>query len=236
MEPSVAKQRLRPLLRSSEGSLPLGEVCLLISAVAAGTAPQVFPAVNVEAGLARLDALAADAPSSFAALMPHLFTGRHGWMANRQHYYAVSNSLLSEVLRTRQGIPISLSIVAIEIGRRCGSDVVGIGMPGHFLVHSIDDGDLFADPFDRGQLMNREDARALFGRLTHGTGRWHDSYLRPVSDLQIVQRTLNNLAVAARKQPFADIHLPWVLEVMSWLPGGAPFDPREASRAVAIHN
>jgi len=76
--------------------------------------------------------------------------GPEGFRGNRADYYDPANSLLDQVLARRTGIPITLSVLAMEVGRRVGAPLVGIGMPGHFLVPEAPDGSSFHDPFHRG--------------------------------------------------------------------------------------
>src|SRR3546814_4479768 len=86
--------------------------------------------------MGRLDALAAGvAEPTVEALTAHLF-GVEAFAGDTDSYFDPRNSLLSDVLDRRLGIPITLAVVAIEVGRRCGVPLVGIGMPGHFLVRS----------------------------------------------------------------------------------------------------
>ncbi len=77
-----------------------------------------------------------------------------GFHANRQKYYDPRNSFLNEVLDRRAGIPITLSVVYIEVARRVGFNIQGVGMPGHFIVkHPSERGDMFIDPFNGGRLL-----------------------------------------------------------------------------------
>jgi len=94
-------------------------------------------------------------------MLPHLF-GRGRFSGNRRDYYDPRNSLLDQVLERQLGIPITLAIVAMEVGRRLGVPLSGVGMPGHFLVGS--DGSYF-DPFHQG----RDAGCQVPGRLGIGT-------------------------------------------------------------------
>src|SRR5216684_5716061 len=78
----------------------------------------------------------ADGPGKLAALNKYLFTER-GFHGSRQDYYNRSNSYLNEVLDDREGIPITLSVLYIELARRVGLKVVGIPLPGHFVVEFL---------------------------------------------------------------------------------------------------
>src|SRR3989440_10856883 len=77
-----------------------------------------------------------------------------GFAGNQGDYYDPRNSFLNEVIDRRSGIPISLSVLYLEVGRRCGLRVDGVGFPGHFLCKvTLDEGELVVDPVHRGQLL-----------------------------------------------------------------------------------
>ena len=136
--------------------------------------------------------LEADEATRFAAFQKYLFEdlGFHG---SRTNYYNASNSYLNEVIDDREGMPITLSVLYIELARRCGFDVVGIGLPGHFIVQYRPQGTgaRLVDPFEGGAEMTLEDAKL---RVTQGRRiAWDDSFLAPVSSKEILERILRNL-------------------------------------------
>jgi len=173
-----------------EGPLPdltLDRACLLI---AGALGPDE---VDVEGELARLDALAAGvAESSVAAVVHHLF-GAERFAGDHDDYYDVANSLLPRVLDRRRGIPITLSVVTIEVARRAGVSLVGVGLPGHFLVGDPADSDRFVDPFSGGVMLDRQACRRLFEHLHGPEASFVDTYLDPVGPQAIVARVLANL-------------------------------------------
>ena len=143
-------------------SVPLDEATLCIAAHAE-------PSVDVDGYLRRLDAVAEGVRApTLDGLVSHLFSTLR-FTGNRRHYYDPRNSFLNHVLDRRIGIPITLSVVVMEVGRRIGVPVAGVGMPGHFLVRDKVDPDVFVDPFDRGQLLDAVGCRQLFE--AHGRGR-----------------------------------------------------------------
>ena len=229
MDPTSTKARFKELLQLPDARLPLDELCLLICRLA-GTG------IDVDEEMRKLDVAARAVPPTFEGLMTHLFQGPAAIRGNGEDYYAIGNSLLSEVHRTGLGIPITLSVLAIELGRRVGVGIVGIGMPGHFLVRSTGDRDGFADPFGGGRLLDREGVRKLFARVTSGRAPWNEAYFRVVSTRDIVFRILNTIRIACNKNDDDAVHLAWVLELLSWFPQGEPFDVRAAERAMAKFN
>jgi regulator of sirC expression with transglutaminase-like and TPR domain len=120
-----------------------------------------------------------------------------GFRGNDGDYYSPSNSCLNHVLMERTGLPITLSLVYIEISRRLGRPVHGIGLPGHFLVE-YDDGDTrcFIDPFHQGRTLEPEQCLALASRVTGFDFAGNTQALQPVSKRQMALRMLNNLRAA----------------------------------------
>lgn len=118
-----------------------------------------------------------------------------GFHGNEIDYHDPRNSCLNYVLDRRTGIPIALSMVYIEIARRLGQPVSGVGLPGHFIVE-YNDGDFatYIDPFHSGRLLTSEECRQLAKTRT-GTDV-DDTALAPVGARYILVRVLNNLRAA----------------------------------------
>ncbi len=229
------KSRFQLLLRQPDAQLPLDVLSLLICQLAGEE-------ITVEHEQAQVDALAlaigtSCAPSpSFEGVISWLFGANGALRGNVDDYYAIDNSLLSRVRSSGHGMPITLSVLAIECARRLNVPMVGIGLPGHFIVRSADDDALFADPFNGGTLLDRDGVRSLFHRMAGTHAPWHDTFLRPVSSRDIVFRILNNLKVACTRSVADHAKLPWVLELLSWFPQGEPFNPQAVSRLMSPYN
>lgn len=141
--------RFAELVQRPEDEVPLDEAALW---VAAGDHD-----VDVPARLAELDALAAGAPdASVETMCRHLFVAE-GFSGNTEDYYDPANSHLDAVLDRRLGIPISLAVVLMEVGRRAGLVIEGVNAPGHFLVRSAD---RMFDPFAGGRAVPDADVEA----------------------------------------------------------------------------
>ena len=184
--------------------------------------------------LAAIDLIAGECPTPTPdGIARHLFD-ELGFEGNREAYYDWRNSCLDRVVQTRTGIPISLSVLMIEVGRRVGVELYGVGMPAHFLVGAGDD-DVFWDPFDHGRRLDRAGARELFAELTHGQVEWHDSFLDPTPDRAIVVRMLNNLkAVFTRRRD--ELRLGLVMEMRAAVPELAGEEHDEIVAATALFN
>lgn len=174
--------------------------------------------VDVDRYLGRLDDLAAACPApTLDALMRHLF-GAGRFSGNADDYYDPRNSLLSEVLDRGLGIPISLSVVAMEVGRRLGVPLSGVGMPGHFLLRDKVDPSVFADPFHGGRLLDAGGCHALFRSLAGAGVPWDEKYLEPLDRRMIVVRMLANLeGIYARHGDLGNLR--WVLRLRAAIPG-----------------
>jgi len=139
---------------------------------------------------------APDGPKFVRMMNQYLFE-ELGFRGNASEYYDPRNSCLDEVLDRRTGIPITLSVVYIEVARRLGRPVFGIGLPGHFVVQ-YDDGEYstFIDPFHEGKLLTEVDCHRLAREITGVDTVEDPSTLAPVGDRYILVRMLNNLRSA----------------------------------------
>ena len=151
---------------------------------------------------------------------------------NRGDYYDPRNSFLDDVLDRRLGIPLTLSIVAIEVGRRVGVPLIGIGMPGHFLVCDAQDPAGFCDPFAEGMALDRAGLEARF-RQVHGPGaRLRPVDLMPVSPVDMLARMLANLHRIYLENSDQS-NLVWVLRLRACLPGADPSIRRQLAGVLA---
>lgn len=179
----------------ADADIDLGEAALLIGA-------EEDPPVDVDAELGQLDALA-------AAVAPRLAGFRHpgdrlglvlaylvrelGFRGNESDYYDPRNSFLHSVLRRRLGLPITLTVLLIEVARRVDLRIAGVGLPAHFLAVAEDLPDTYIDMFHGGRLLGEADCRALLRQKTDGSLDFEPAMLRPVTTRQILLRMLHNL-------------------------------------------
>jgi regulator of sirC expression with transglutaminase-like and TPR domain len=192
-----ARARFRALIRRPEPELNLAEAALCIAWEDQGEGQ---PA----AALRQLDALAEQARTRLAglkqpgeivrALNSYLF-GERGFHGNTWQYNDPANSFLDRVLATRTGLPITLSVVYIEIGWRLGLPLSGVALPGHFLARFGAGADtIFVDPFNRGRLWSQEQCETqiatFYGSLTP---QLVEQVMAPPSRLAILARILRNL-------------------------------------------
>jgi len=117
-----------------------------------------------------------------------------GFRGNSQSYYDPRNSFLNDVLDRRVGIPITLSLVYLEIAQRLGFPMVGVGMPGHFLVRpAVAEMDLYVDPFYRGEILFGEDCQERLAQIFGPGVELQSDFLEPITPHQFLRRLLSNL-------------------------------------------
>jgi len=193
------------------------------------------PELDEMDSLVALDVFAGDCPTPTADGVARYLFGTLGFNGNRTAYYDWRNSCLDRVIATRVGIPISLSILMIEVGRRVGVPLVGVGMPAHFLVRAADDDNTFYDPFHGPDRLDRGDARRLFEEVTSGQAPWRESHLDPTSNRDIVIRMLNNLKGSFVRQSDA-VRFGIVMQLRAAVPELAEPELSEIVAATAIFN
>jgi regulator of sirC expression with transglutaminase-like and TPR domain len=134
--------------------------------------------------------------AAVTALNEYLFDEER-FVGNREKYEDPRNSCLNEVLERRTGIPITLSLLYMEVARRAGLHIDGINFPGHFLVRCPQAGAASAgtiiDPFHRGALLSEHDCRVLLQRHVGSEVAFDTSLLAPATRSQIIVRMLLNL-------------------------------------------
>jgi regulator of sirC expression with transglutaminase-like and TPR domain len=182
------------LSHTPDAPLDLAELGLLL-------ARDEYSSLDVEAYLSELDGMAHEARGHLRGSLTQRVKGlcRYlfhdmGFRGNQQDYYNAHNSYLNEVIDRRLGIPITLSAVAIAVGRRAGLDVSGVGLPGHFVAKASSEGEeVLFDPFHGGRLLSPEKCQRLVEQVTGMPFEVNDEALRAVPMGVIVHRMLNNL-------------------------------------------
>jgi hypothetical protein len=163
-----ARARFAALLEREP--VPLDEAALAL-------AEEEYPSLDVEEYLVRLDELAGRAlaragvaPASRLAALRHVLHEEEGLRGNEKDYYDPRNSFLNDVLDRRLGIPISLSVVWIEVARRAGVVLEGIGFPGHFLARyaSPSGQEVYVDAFHGGEMLSVDECVARYRARTGG--------------------------------------------------------------------
>lgn len=162
-----------------------------------------YPDLDIQKYLQFLDAIAIEVQSQLSgeryplkiikAINFELFDGL-GFQGNNKDYYNPENSFLNQVIERRVGIPISLSVIYLAVAERINFPMVGIGMPGHFLIRpDFEDAGIFVDAFHRGEILFKQDCQKRLNRIYQQPVDLDPSWLAPVSNRHILARMLNNL-------------------------------------------
>jgi regulator of sirC expression with transglutaminase-like and TPR domain len=188
--------RLAALGRAPDGAVRLAEAALWI-------ATTEYADLDVGAWLRRLDALGAAAAREVgpdagideaAPALGRLLFEREGFRGNTEEYYDPRNSFLNDVLERRLGIPITLSVVYLDVAAAAGVTARGVGLPGHFVVRVERAGAArLVDPFHGGTLLGESDCHALVQRVLDREVPFDPAWLRTVTTVEIVARMLANL-------------------------------------------
>jgi regulator of sirC expression with transglutaminase-like and TPR domain len=187
---------------AEEPRLDLGRAALAIARVE-------HPELGVEGEVARLDRLAQRSGAASASdeqvrlerLLAFLFE-EEGFRGNAEEYYDPRNSCLNDVLDRKLGIPITLSILTMEVGRRVGVDVEGVSLPGHFIVSAALGGRrIFLDPFNGGAVLTPAQAAEVASKAVGRPVKLADAHWAPCGKRQILIRMLRNLkGIYARRE------------------------------------
>jgi regulator of sirC expression with transglutaminase-like and TPR domain len=185
------------LLEADDDHILLAEAALTIARIE-------YPGLAFAPYLATLNDLAARVQSRvphvaetrdvIAALNTVLFD-EEGFSGNCDDYYDPRNSFLNDVLERKTGIPITLALVYLEVARRVGFPLFGVGMPGHFLLKHYDqDGrETFIDAFNSGRIMTADDCQRRLDEIYAGQMALQPHFLMSMTRRQILTRMLNNL-------------------------------------------
>ncbi len=206
MTQSWSRRQFAEIVTRPDPAVDLAHASLLIAC-------EEYPHLDVPRYLSRLDEMGtalrdrlAEEPRperSVMALNRYVFQ-EEGFRGNTEEYYDPRNSYLNEVLDRRTGIPITLSTVYMEIARRAGLDVEGVGLPGHFIVRVRTGSHGFLiDPFHAGALLSQKDCQRRLDRIFGGKVKIETRMLAACGRKAMLERMLRNLkAIHVKAQDF----------------------------------
>jgi regulator of sirC expression with transglutaminase-like and TPR domain len=193
---SEIRRLFAEIVNQNDEDIVLAEAALLY-------AKEEYPDLDIEKYIRKIDFLAeeikknivlgSDPNVSISEINKYLFTVA-GFRGNDEDYYDPKNSFLNDVLDRKQGIPITLSVVYLEIANRLGLNLAGVGFPGHFMVKFSGPGDeILIDPFNKGRILSEKNCQDFLSRMYGDHVRFRREMLAPSTNKQILSRMLNNL-------------------------------------------
>lgn len=201
--PTLLRELLAQELQQSPDQVNLAKAALYI-------AQEEYPDLDIPAHLARLDQMAdvlrQRLPETLYPLKvirtinQYLFE-ELSFRGNAVDYYDPRNSFLNDVLHRRVGIPITLSLVYLELAKRIDFPMAGVGMPGHFLIRpTAEDMAIFVDPFHRGEILFEQDCRDRLHQMFGDGARLLPAHLDHISPTAFLVRMLTNLKMIYLQQ------------------------------------
>jgi regulator of sirC expression with transglutaminase-like and TPR domain len=191
-----ARARFTAIVWRNDSEINLAEAALLIAA-------EEYPRLDVDLYLEKLEnfgdrarqrVASATTPAAMITSINATLFDELGFQGNRENYYDPRNSFLNEVIDRRSGIPITLSVIYIEVARQIGFSIHGIGLPGHFIVgHFSPSENFFIDVFNGGRLLTDNALADLVTGMSGGRLEFNATHLMPVTKKQILTRMLSNL-------------------------------------------
>jgi regulator of sirC expression with transglutaminase-like and TPR domain len=196
MSPEEWLEAFTQIVNQPEDSINLAAAALVIAA-------DEYPDLDVEHYLERLDVMAEHvrrrvdpnmAAEDKIRLLSRFLFREVGFKGNRENYYDPRNSYLNDVIERRVGLPITLSVIYLEVGRRLGFPLFGVGLPGHFICKWYDrEQEIYVDPFSGGEIVDEFGVMRLIGDTREARMQLRREWLAPVGPRYILTRILNNL-------------------------------------------
>jgi regulator of sirC expression with transglutaminase-like and TPR domain len=194
---NLARQYFYQEIQQLDQQIDLGKAALYI-------AKEEYPNLDIEEYLNAIDTMASEIqerlpeqryPLRVLQTINKYLYDDLGFTGNKDDYYDPRNSFLNDVIERRTGIPITLSLLYLEIARRLDFPMVGIGMPGHFMIRpEFENVGIFVDAFNRGEIMFNEDCEERLSQIyQQPISSIPAELLQPVSNRQFLARMLTNL-------------------------------------------
>lgn len=216
------RRDFRAMVTRPNDQIDLAEASLLI-------AREEYPWLDVKAYIRRLDHMAEEVgdrigaerhPLTVAAGLARYLFVEVGFRGAADEYFDPQASHLNDVLERKRGIPLSLSVVYMEVARRAGYSVVGVGLPGHFVVkYPHPGGEVFVDPFHEGAVLSPADCAAMVHQIYRGAVKFEPYMLGAVTNRQILSRSIHNLKtiyLAAKRHDMALAMVELQLTLAPW--------------------
>lgn len=211
------------MVQRADQDIELDRAALLIAAHAR-------PQLDIDAEVARIDELAQGCEPSLPGLLRRLFT-ELGFAGNDFDYDDPRNSFLDDVITRRTGLPITLSVLTVEVGRRLGLDLVGVGLPGHYVV-GVAGKDVFIDAFNRGRILTVADCARLVSEIAGTDVPFDRRLLEPAPHRMTLARMLANLKNTYMARNDVD-GATWATRLRTLFPDSAPEEQAQLAALLA---
>ena len=192
MNLDTIKRQLAQDINQSDHKIDLARTSLHIAQIA-------FPGLSPEQYIKAIDAMAeqivkTNYPLKIIKNINDYLFEKLEYRGNQADYYDPDNSFLNQVIARRKGIPISLSVLYLEIAKRLDFPMVPIGMPGHFLIRpEFAEVGIFVDVFNQGEILFKEDCQKKLQDIYGDSLAAEENFLQAVTNRQILGRMLTNL-------------------------------------------
>ncbi|MCA1993127.1 MAG: transglutaminase-like domain-containing protein, partial [Coleofasciculus sp. S288] len=193
---SLGRQNFYQEISQPDAQIDLAKAALYI-------AQEEYPDLEIDAYLNALDVMAAEVeerlpvaryPLRVIQSLNQYFYNDLGYKGNTSNYYDPRNSFLNDVIDQRTGIPLSLSLVYLEVARRLDFPMVGVNMPGHFLIRpEFEEVGIFVDAFNLGEILFEQDCQERLAQIYGRPMQLQPSFTETVSSKQLLGRLLTNL-------------------------------------------
>ncbi|WP_026103949.1 SirB1 family protein [Anabaena sp. PCC 7108] len=184
--------------------------CINLARAALYIAQEEYPELDTEEYINALDTMAMELeerlpfsryPLRVIQCINQYLYQELGFSGNRIDYYDPCNSFFNNVIERKTGIPITLALVYLEVAKRINFPMVGVGMPGHFLIRpDIPDIEIFVDAFNQGEIMFAQDCQERLSQIYQQSVTLKPEFLAAVSNRQLLTRILTNLKYIYLKQ------------------------------------
>ncbi len=224
-----ARQSFAEMAELDDAAFPLDRVALTL-------AMEEYPGLDLPQYLRHLDTLAARTevlvgrdctPLGIIESINEALFVQEGLRGNSEDCYNPGNYYLNEVLDRKLGIPITLSVVYMEVAKRIGFPITGLGFPEHFLVkHFAESYEIIIDPFNMGRILTPKDCQEMLDKTGNSSVSMSSSLLQPLGNRAIITRILYNLK-SIYEQNEQDYEALAVIEKILLLNPGIPSELRD---------
>lgn len=225
----TVREKFRSLAELPDEEIDLVGAALLIAQMAYPRLNETYyrQYLNELTGRFRSRLNETDRPVAMIEKLNRILFEEEEFRGNRRDYFDPDNSFINRVVDRKRGIPITLSLIYTEVGKKAGMNLSGISLPGHFITAlSHESGRILIDPFNRGEILSEEECRAMVTRRLGEESAFDTRQLNPARPKEILIRMLRNLK-AIYLQTHNDMNAFQMLHCILTLDPGSTAELRE---------